>query len=288
MKVAIAGSSGYIGSALADSLAARLEGCEVIRIGRRENVDISLDLNRTDEFDFNKLVGIDYVIFTAAISGPDKCANDIEECREVNVTGTGNFIAQALNRGCRVLFFSSDAVYAGGTEQIYDENSILEPRTPYGQMKKEIETRFQGQQGFKAVRLSYVISARDKFFSYLLGCRERHSEAELFHPYYRNVIMLDEVLQSVSWLLENWKNFEPQALCLAGAELVSRLRLADELNGLGGERIVYHLVIPDEVFFQNRPRVAQMRSCYLYEYGILPRKTFTERFQAQFRGRIDE
>lgn len=281
MKIALVGSSGYIGSALAEYLNTKEH--EVLCFGRSGDVDAYLDLRQAENFDYEKLEKVDFVVFTAAISGPDKCAVEFEECWKVNVTGTGEFIKEALNHGCRVLFFSSDAVYASSPGKIYDENDVMEPQTPYGRMKQAVEERFGEKCGFKALRLSYVVSAQDKFISYLRGCRAKKNIAEIFHPFYRNVVMLDEVLTSVVWLLEHWQQYEPSVLCLAGDELVSRLRIADELNELDNIQTGYRIVRPNGEFFSNRPMVTRMRSRYLYECGILSQKAFSERFRQQIR-----
>ena len=161
----------------------------------------------------------------------------------------------------------------------------MEPPTPYGRMKQEIEERFHGRQGFKTVRLSYVVSTEDKFISYLYGCIENNVTAEIFHPFYRNVIMLDEVMTAIVWLLKNWMTYEPSVLCLAGDELVSRLRMADEFNEINDFCIDYSVVMPDERFFKNRPRITRMRSRYLFDKGVIISQTFTERFRKQIKGK---
>lgn len=283
MKIAIVGSSGYIGGKLASSFSS--EGHEVLRFGRSGDVDGYLDLENVESFDYGQLKDIDFVLFTAAISGPDKCATETELCWRVNVVGTGCFIEEALRKGCRVLFFSSDAVYASRPGETYDEDSAMEPLTPYGRMKQEIEERFRGRHGFKTIRLSYVVSNEDKFVSYLRGCKEKKISAEIFHPFYRNVIMLDEVMTAIVWLLENWMEYKPSVLCLAGEELVSRLRMADEFNDIYDFRMKYSVVMPGENFFKNRPRITRMRSRYLFDQGVLIRQNFTERFRKQIKGK---
>lgn len=282
MKIAVVGSSGYIGSAIAAYFTSKEH--EVLRFGRSGNVDAHLDLKQAENFNYEQLEKVDFVVFAAAISGPDKCAAEFEACWEINVIGTSYFIEEALKRSCGVLFFSSDAVYASRPGEIYDEDSIMDPQTPYGKMKQAIEDHFHGRCGFKVIRLSYVVSSSDKFILYLRGCREKNSTAEIFHPFYRNVVMLNEVLKSVDWLMEHWQEYEPSVLCLAGSELISRLRIVDELNEIKGMYIHYQIVMPDAAFFKNRPKITQMRSRYLCDCGVLSWKAFTERFQQEIKG----
>ena len=60
---------------------------------------------------------------------------------------------------------------------------------------------------------------------------------------------------------------------------MSRVRIADEINRCLNGSLHYTISYPDEVFFQNRPRITQMRSLYLKEFNIFPDNTFTEKIQ---------
>lgn len=286
MKIAIIGSSGYIAGYLLKRFQEDPDVEAILRIDQVGEVDALLDLLHPEIFDDAVLADVDAVVFTAAISGPDQCAADFERCWGINVTGTGNVIERAMARGCRVLFFSSDAVFGDIPGKIYDEQSPTAAETAYGRMKKAVEDRFAGNPLFKAIRLSYVASARDRFISYCLKCLEQSETAEIFHPFYRNCITVTDVVNTVQWLLHHWETFEPQILNVAGRELVSRVRMADEVNRLANGRLKYVIRRPDEAFYRNRPAITQMRSLYLNEYKILEDKSFTEKIQRELGGKI--
>lgn len=281
MQIAVVGSSGYIAGFFIKKLAQENICTRILRIGHSKTADRQLDLKNAKIFDYDILCGIDYVIFTAAISGPDKCATDFDECWSINVTGTIYFIQEALKRKCKVLFFSSDAVFGDKRREVYDEFSCLDATTPYGRMKKEVEIHFKKEKGFKAVRLSYVASAKDKFISYCLGCMKDGQVADVFHPFYRNVITVSDVVIAVLWMIKHWDGFSNQILCLAGRELVSRVRIADELNQIYDNRLHYTISKPKESFYQNRPCITQMRSRFLYKNNILEEKSFSEKLKEQ-------
>ena len=114
MRIAIVGSSGYIAKHLMKAFTAQLKDCEVVKIDMTDDADLKLQLTAPAEFDYDKLHGIDYVIFTAAISGPDMCANEFDKCWDINVTGTSYFIREVIKRNVKVLFFSSDAAFGAG------------------------------------------------------------------------------------------------------------------------------------------------------------------------------
>lgn len=281
MKIAIVGSSGYIAKHLMTAFTSRLANCELVKIDMIGDVDLPLQLTMPAEFDYDKLKGIDYVIFTAAVSGPDMCANEYEKCWDINVTGTSYFIREAIKRDVKVLFFSSDAVYGDIPGHIYDEDSETQAYTAYGKMKKAIEDEFKGSPLFKCIRLSYVASANDKFISYCLGCIRKGETADIFHPFYRNCTTVSDVVSAIVWLLGNWDAFNSFVLNVTGTELVSRIRMADELNRYFGNKLKYVVSKPDDGFFKNRPQVTQMKSKYLYALGIVEEQTFTEKFQKE-------
>ena len=203
---------------------------------------------------------------------------------------------EVIKRGKRVLFFSSDAVFGDIPGEIYTENSLTQAITPYGKMKKAIEDEFKNEALFKAIRLSYVASARDHFIKYCLDCIENGKEtgkdgiegreAEIFHPFYRNVVTISDVAEVILYFALKWEEYAPTFLNVAGKELVSRIRIADELNRFLQKKkldctLKYKIITPDDSFFVNRPRITQMKSLYLSKYHILPEGSFTEKIQKE-------
>lgn len=283
MRIAIVGSSGYIAKHLMKAFTSQLNDCEIIKIDMTDDADLKLQLTAPAEFDYHKLQGIDYVIFTAAISGPDMCSNEFDKCWNINVTGTTYFIREAIKRDVRVLFFSSDAVFGDIPGHIYDEDSETQAYTAYGKMKKAIEDEFKTSKFFKCIRLSYVVSENDKFISYCLSCIRKNESADIFHPFYRNCITVSDVIKAILWLMQSWTTFDSFVLNLTGTELVSRVRMADEMNRYLGNKLKYTVAQPNEDFFKNRPQVTQMKSKYLYALNIIENKTFTEKFQEELK-----
>lgn len=282
MKVAIVGSSGYIAGFLLDRFSKEKEIDLVLKIDQDESADVQLDLSDPRNFDYSLLDDIDFIVFTAAISSPDRCANDFEFCWNINVIGTSYFIGRAIERKCRVLFFSSDAVFGDIPGKIYTEKSDTSAVTPYGKMKKAIEDEFKTKSFFKAIRLSYVASAKDRFVSYCLECIKENKTADVFHPFYRNCIVVSDVVDVVMWFANHWDEYEDFVLNVAGKELVSRVRMADEINRLCKNKLSYTISTPDETFYRNRPKITQMTSLYLNRYKILEDDTFTEKIKKEF------
>lgn len=280
MNVAIVGNTGYIAGFLNDRLKKK-SNMRIWLYGRNSDADEFLDLEYAKEFPFDVLNGIDYVLFTAAVSAPDTCVQEFERCWKINVIGTSYFINEAIKRKCHVIFFSSDAVYGDIQGTIYNEKSKTNPMTSYGKMKKVVEDEFMGSAYFKSIRLSYVVSANDKFIKYCLNCIQENKKAEIFHPFYRNCITASEVAAIVCWMLGRWESFSPCILNAAGQELISRVRIADEINRLYKNRLQYSIVQPDDYFFENRPQITQIESIYMEEYHILENKPFTTKIKEE-------
>lgn len=283
MKTALIGSTGYIAQYILKRFLEETCIESVLKIDRTNDADMQIDLANAEVFDYSSLNGIDFIVFTAAISGPDLCAREYDNCWKVNVAGTSYFIREAIKRNCRVLFFSSDAVYGDIPGMIYDEESKTDAVTPYGKMKKAVEDEFKGNDCFKAIRLSYVASAKDKYHTYLLNCIRNGKTADIFHPFYRNTTVVSDVVDVVAYFAQNWDDYKPTFLNVAGKELVSRLRMADELNRFLGGKLNYTISVPGEDFFKNRPRITQMKSLYMNKYGIVEDCTFTEKIAKELK-----
>ena len=277
------GSTGYIAKYIIQRFKSDSTITSVLRIGRDKDADSFLDLLRVEQFDFDILDDIDFVVFTAAVSSPDLCESEYDSCWNVNVIGTSRFIQEAIKRNCKVLFFSSDAVYGDIPGKIYDEECKTEASTAYGKMKKAIEDLFKNNSLFKAIRLSYVVSANDKFTSYCIDCLKNNITANIYHPFYRSVTVISDVLDVVYYFAYHWNKFEHSFLNVSGCELVSRIRIADEINRFMNYKLKYKISVPGDDFFKSRPKITQMRSLYLNSYGILQDGCFTNKLSKELR-----
>ena len=113
----IIGAKGNIGSRLVEKTEGEYDIRKVISPARPHLLTHDSGyhvLNLAEDgfrYDFDTLKMGDTVAFCAAISEPSVCANQFQDSLRVNVTSTGDFIYEALKRGCKVIFLSSDAVY---------------------------------------------------------------------------------------------------------------------------------------------------------------------------------
>ncbi len=256
-KMIVVGATGYIGRSLLTRAMSNIIAQGTSSTG--EGGLLRLQLGAPDEFDYQIIQPFDGVLLTAAISAPDICSREYERSWAVNVTGTSEFIDKVMERGGRVIFFSSDTVY-GEREDQFDEKAPCNPAGEYATMKHEVERRFLGNSLFKAVRLSYVFSCEDKFTKYLSCCAGSGGEAEIFHPFYRAVIHRDDVVEGAIALAQRWDEFPQSIINFGGPEVLARAEFAEVLNNTVMPKLRFRLTTPADDFFKNRPRVIQMTS----------------------------
>ena len=115
---------------------------------QNEYTDQFIDLTQSEKTNFDFLNEMDYVIVVAAISSPDKCEKQSELCYIINVQGTSFVINEALKRKCKVIFFSSDAVYGEDIGIPFSESTPVKPISNYGKMKNSVEIAFCGDEYF--------------------------------------------------------------------------------------------------------------------------------------------
>ena len=265
----IIGASGFIGTKFIQFLNQK---CIIDYIGYSDEAieDFKkLDLLNIDYKHFDYINEDDVVVFLAAISSPDICENNYQFARSVNVIGTETFIAECLKRKAKVIFFSSDVVYGGNTA-INTELTSPSPIGKYAEMKLYIEQQFKSYANFKVLRLSYVLSENDKFFNYLTECHNNNEVAEVFDGLYRNVILVDDVLDSIYNLSIKFYNFSNVVFNVCGDDCLSRVDLTKYY--IKKFNIVKYKVIevPEEIL-KSRPNKIEVKSLFLEK--LLDRKT---------------
>ncbi|MGH9509446.1 MAG: SDR family oxidoreductase [Terriglobales bacterium] len=128
MKVAVTGSSGLLGSALADGFT---KGHEVLRLTRA-----LADVSKAEQI--RKVVRNfrpDVVIHSAALRDPDQCELQKDFANAVNVEGTRNVVRAADEVGAAVAYISTDAVFNGQKASPYTEEDPPAPVSFYARTK---------------------------------------------------------------------------------------------------------------------------------------------------------
>lgn len=256
-KLLIVGAKGYVGGALFAEASRR--GGVIGTSSAGDKGLTGLQLEAPANFDYKMIGPGDVIMVTAAISAPDFCAQNYDRAWDVNVTGTTFFISKAIERGARIIFFSSDAVY-GEQVNAFDETASCNPAGVYAAMKHEVEQRFFGSPNFKSIRLSFIFSREDKFTKYLTECAKNDEEAEVFCSFYRAIIYRGDVVTGALELAENWEKISDPVINFGGPQVLSRVEFAECIKNAFLENLRYRVIDPGDDFFQNRPRVISMTS----------------------------
>ena len=163
LKVLVAGGAGYIGSTIAsvcsdagitplilDNL---VTGRREFAAGRAFYEGDIADGSLVDRV-FTEHPDIDAVIHCAAlIVVPDSVADPIGYYR-ANVAKSLDFTAHLLRNGCeRLIFSSSAAIYGAGADLTVDEDSAIDPQSPYARTKAMCEAMFADIAATQTIRV---------------------------------------------------------------------------------------------------------------------------------------
>jgi dTDP-4-dehydrorhamnose reductase len=149
MRVAVTGTSGRLGAALAGHLS-----------GKHEVIPLPRDV-----FDLEKpaamaamLDQLDCDIFLnpAAVTSLEMCEDDPQLAMRVNAEAPGEIAAWAADRGVRVVHFSTDYVFGGEKPGLREESETPRPLSVYGRSKLAGEEAVLKCPGNCVIRVSWV------------------------------------------------------------------------------------------------------------------------------------
>jgi UDP-glucose 4-epimerase len=146
MRIAIAGASGLIGSAVAASLSRA--GHALVRIGRDAACDVVVDLATTRGLEPRALDGCDALVHAAGVTDEDFA--DRERALAKAERGAQALIEAAQSGGVRRLVYFSTAHVYGPLEGVIDERHAEDPRSDYARAHLATERRFRAAAGSAA------------------------------------------------------------------------------------------------------------------------------------------
>ena len=252
MKQVIFGESGN----LAKHIIRAFPGIEVYS---RKGNNI-FDLDRPEDL-IDRKIENSIVYFTAAVSSPEKCATEYEKCWRLNVENSIKIMRRLLEKGNKVVFFSSDAVY-GETREIVTEDSIPSPDSAYGEMKYAVERSLREFEKFYVLRLSYIYTGDDSFSRYVCDVEN----VALYTGFYRSVAHFS-LLKKVLGDLHVGK-INHAITNIVGPRCISRVELFHEICKAKKISKKYQIQSAPEDFFSFRPEIINCASKYIQPKGI--------------------
>jgi dTDP-4-dehydrorhamnose reductase len=157
MRVAVTGTTGRVGAALAKYLARRHEVISLPR-GICDLAD-STSLNAA-------LEGLECDVFInpAGITSLEACEENPRMAMRVNSAAPGKIALWAAERGVRMIHFSTDYVFGGETPGLLGENAMPKPLSVYGRSKLAGEQAVLTHPGNLVLRVSWVFGPEKPAF----------------------------------------------------------------------------------------------------------------------------
>ena len=139
-----------------------------------------VDLDITNEDAVKKMIR-EYrpsVIFhCAAYTAVDKAEEEQEKCYQVNVLGTKYLTEAAKEVGAKIIYISTDYVFDGTKEGLYQVEDKVNPVNYYGKTKYLGENFVREYDNHIIVRISWVFGINGKnFIRTMLNLAESHKE----------------------------------------------------------------------------------------------------------------
>ena len=159
MKIIVTGATGQLGYDVCKVLRSR--GIDHIGLGSK-GCDIT---NRESVFALFEREQPTAVIHCAAYTKVDLAEDEPERCWAVNVDGTRNIAEACRAFGAKMLYISTDYVFAGEGEDFYTPDSLVAPKGNYGRTKLAGELAVQAMlREYFIVRISWVLGINGSNF----------------------------------------------------------------------------------------------------------------------------
>ena len=237
MKILITGGSGLLGQyinvqlsrehkilSLYNSHTGNCKEYNSIQIDLRNNFSLKEIFDR-----FNPEI----VIHTAAISNVVSLAKiSSKEMYDLNVSVTENIAELCNYYNSKLIYTSTDLVYAGYRESMLKEDAKLIPLSLYA------ETKLMGEEKIRQTLDNYIILRTALLFGFGMNHTTNHfqkmfldlkqgKKVDLFEDQFRTPISLFEASRIIEELIK--LNLKSEIINLGGLERVSRFELGERL-----------------------------------------------------------
>ena len=218
----------------------------------------------------------DVVIHSAAITNPVPNENQTaKDYFETNVTATKNIAELCKQRKSKLIYISTDLVYAGYRGSFLKEDAKLIPATLYA------ETKLMGEQKVKEATDNYLILRTSLLYGLGLNHSRCHfhnmfddlknkKPTKLFIDQFRTPISLKDASRIIVDLTST--EVKRETINVGGLERVSRFELGEILCSLSGfDENLIQKISSDEI--PNYPKVedVSLNIEKLQSLGIKPR-----------------
>lgn len=147
-------------------------GYDIVReLKKRNETDIlAVDVDEMDITDREQVFSVvkeykpDTIIHCAAWTAVDKAEEEKELCEKVNVLGTKNLADASIEIDAKIIYISTDYVFDGTKEGIYEPTDQVNPKSVYGDTKYRGEEEVRRNPKHYITRVSWVFGINGKNF----------------------------------------------------------------------------------------------------------------------------
>ncbi|MBR3161790.1 MAG: dTDP-4-dehydrorhamnose reductase [Bacilli bacterium] len=136
------------------------------------------ELDITDESKVKKVIKEykpDVIFHCAAWTAVDKAEEMADDCYKVNVIGTKNIADASIEVGSKLLYMSTDYVFDGQKDGLYEVNDKVNPLSIYGKTKYEGEEEVRRNPQHYITRISWVFGINgNNFIKTMLKLSDTH------------------------------------------------------------------------------------------------------------------
>ena len=280
MKIFISGGSGLLGQYLNMSLSRNHKIMSSYKTSPRNCSDynsVQIDINDYEKTgEIIKRFSPEIIIHAAAVSTPAKALElPSKDVYRTNVNATKNIAELCVKSGIKLLYISTDLVYAGYRGSMLKENAKIIPVSIYA------ETKLMGEVKIKETTDNHIILRTALLYGFGLNGIESHfhfmydklkkgEKVRLFNDQYRTPLSLPEAARIIDELCE--KDIKGETINLGGVERISRLELGKKLCRISGfeDKLLESISMND---LPDYPQVADvsLNTEKLCSYGIRPK-----------------
>jgi dTDP-4-dehydrorhamnose reductase len=277
MRILITGGSGLLGQYLNIELS---KNHSILTL-YHQNIRNCIDYNCT-QTDINDKIEVseifksfrpEVVVHTAAVTNPSAASQmDPRLVYNTNVNATSNIAELCLKGNARLVYMSTDLVYAGYRGSMLTENAKLIPTSFYA------ETKLMGEVKIKEVLANYLTLRAALFYGFGLNKKYNHFHqmylnlkdkipVKLFQDQFRTPIELGNAAAIINQLIE--KGITNETINLGGKERVSRYQLGELLCDTAGfDKTLLQKISMDDMPDLPKVEDVSMDTNKLQSYGI--------------------
>ena len=146
-------------------------GYDIVKECKKREIEaVGVDVEEMDITDAKKVEDVikagnyDAVVHCAAWTAVDKAEDEVEACTKVNVDGTKNIANVCNELDIPMMYFSTDYVFDGEGDQLWNEYDQRNPLNVYGQTKYEGELAVEALKKHFIVRIAWVFGVNGNNF----------------------------------------------------------------------------------------------------------------------------